>query len=57
MTNAEKYNAYLLLDKKTDKILSILYRSEQLEIDEYLEIADTLQNIKEHLWLEVLHDD
>lgn len=57
MTNAEKYKAYKLLDMKTNKILSILYRSEQLEIDEYLEFADTLKLLKEELWLEVLHDD
>ena len=57
MTNAEKFNAYKLLDKKSDKILSVIYRSEQFEIDEYLEIADTLHNLKEHLWMEVLHDD
>jgi len=57
MTNAEKYKAYKLLDTRTNKILSILYKSEQFEIDEYIEIADTLKLLKEELWLEVLHND
>jgi hypothetical protein len=57
MTNAEKFKAYKFLDMKTNKILSILYRSEQLEIDEYLEFADTLKLLKEELWMEVLAND
>lgn len=57
MTNAEKYKAYKFLDMKTNKMLSILYRSNQLEIEEYLEFADTLKLLKEELWMEMLHDD
>lgn len=57
MTNTKKYKAYKFLDMKTNKILSILYRSNQLEIEEYLEFADTLKLLKEKLWREILHDD
>lgn len=57
MTNAEKYKAYTILNKYTDKIFQALYEQQKLELDEILEIEDTLKKLKDDLWLEVLKSD
>lgn len=57
MTNAEKYKAWQILDKYTNKIYSALYEEQKLELDEILEIEQVLKMLKENLWLEVLKND
>ena len=57
MTNAEKYKAYQVLHKYTDKIYQALYEEGKLNLNEILEIEEILKMLKEDLWLEVLKND
>ena len=57
MTNAEKYKAYQVLDKYTDKIYHALYEEGKLNLNEILEIEEILKMLKKDLWLEVLRSD
>ena len=57
MTNSEKYKAWQVLDKYTDKIYQALYEEGKLNLNEILEIEEILKMLKEDLWLEVLKDD
>ena len=57
MTSFQKHKVWEVLDKYGAKIMSSVYQSQQLDIDEFLEIEATFKMLKEELRLEVLHDD